>query len=582
MLRKVVFACAVLVSCSSPKTFPADGRGDDSPMQDLDATLNGDTPMKNDGGCGNTCSADLHTILDCNGNKIMDCPQGQACGAGMCMPPCDAANANKSSVGCEFYTFRPRATSYECFAMYVANTWDTDITINVDFAGTKLNVDQFARIPVGTGMSLTYKNLTNGNQLKPNEIAILSLYSGPNQSGCPSPGANAQGVPTVQDVSLFGPGYGRTYHITTTAPIVAYQIDPYWFGGGAVASSTLLIPTSAWDTNYIAVTPTAKNNNCTQPKLDLIGLQNGTQVTILPSTDIMGGNGVASASKNVQVKYSLDKGQLLQFEQDIELAGSIIQATNPIAVFGAQNCVNIDDCCCDSEHQQIAPVRALGSEYVGVRYRDRNPDGMHVESPPWRLVGAVKGTQLTWLPSKPANAPSTLDPGVVINFKDPGYWVVKSQDDQHPFYLGHHMTGGNGPWMMNGYGPGDPEWMNTVPPAEWLPTYVFFMDPTYKDSSLVFLRKKQSDNTFKDVTLDCKGTLSGWTAIGSTDYEYARLDIEINNAAVPPCDTGLHVAKSLAPFGLNIWGWAHDSSYGYPAGMSVKAINQVVVPPNPN
>ncbi len=582
MLRNaLVLGAIVSLGCGTKPPFDMDAGDTDSSMMDFDATLNTDGRM--DASCTtNGSSADLHTILDCNGNKIMDCPPTQACGAGMCMPPCDAAKANKASIGCEYYTFRPRATSFECFAMYVANTWNAPITIDVDFAGTKLNVSQFARIPVGTGTSLTYKNLTNGNQLQPNEVAILSLYAGPNSSGCPSAGANMQGMPTAADVSLTGPGYGKTYHVTTTAPIVAYQIDPYSFGGGAVASSTLLIPTSAWDTNYIAVTPWPKITNTTQPKLDLIGFEDGTMVTILPSADIIGGNGVANATQNKPQTYTLNKGQLLQFEQDIELTGSVIQATKPVAVFGAQNCVNIAACCCDSENQQIAPVRALGSEYAAVRYRDRLDDGMHVESGPWRIVGAVKGTTLTWLPSKPMTAPSTLDVGQVVDFRDPGYFVVKSQDDNHPFYLGNHMTGGNGPWLFNNYGPGDPEWMNTVPPAEWLPAYGVFMGPSYKDSSLVFLRKKQGDGTFKDVKLDCKGTLTGWKAISGTDYEYARLDIVIANVPQLGCDTGLRTASSTATFGLNVWGWSHDSSYGYPAGMSVKAVNQVVVPPNPN
>jgi hypothetical protein len=45
--------------------------------------------------------------------------------------------------------------------------------------------------------------------------------------------------------------------------------------------------------------------------------------------------------------------------------------------------------------------------------------------------------------------------------------------------------------------------------------------------------------------------------------------------------------KSAAPFGVTVWGWGtlgvnpstHDVSYAYPAGASVKAVNQVVVPP---
>ena len=37
----------------------------------------------------------------------------------------------------------------------------------------------------------------------------------------------------------------------------------------------------------------------------------------------------------------------------------------------------------------------------------------------------------------------------------------------------------------------------------------------------------------------------------------------------------------VVTFGLTIWGYDHYASYAYPAGMSVEAINTVVVPPVP-
>lgn len=58
---------------------------------------------------------------------------------------------------------------------------------------------------------------------------------------------------------------------------------------------------------------------------------------------------------------------------------------------------------------------------------------------------------------------------------------------------------------------------------------------------------------------------------------------------VGSCSTGRHEIKSDAPFGLWIWGWGTPEttsqtawvSYGYPGGMNVQPINQVVVPPVP-
>jgi hypothetical protein len=41
----------------------------------------------------------------------------------------------------------------------------------------------------------------------------------------------------------------------------------------------------------------------------------------------------------------------------------------------------------------------------------------------------------------------------------------------------------------------------------------------------------------------------------------------------------VHRATSDAPFGLTVWGWDLYTSYAYPAGMSVKPINDVQVIP---
>jgi IgGFc binding protein len=45
---------------------------------------------------------------------------------------------------------------------------------------------------------------------------------------------------------------------------------------------------------------------------------------------------------------------------------------------------------------------------------------------------------------------------------------------------------------------------------QFLARYVFFTDPTYGTTSVVLTRAKDKSG-FADVTLDCIGTISGWT-----------------------------------------------------------------------
>src|SRR4029079_18551555 len=102
---------------------------------------------------------------------------------------------------------------------------------------------------------------------------------------------------------------------TADYPVVAYQIDPYGGGQAAMTSATLLLPTSAWDTNYIAINayksaePDFLGGN---PSLDILAYQDGTDVKILPNVNIVAGTNVLPGTANTTVTYTLNKGEFLQ------------------------------------------------------------------------------------------------------------------------------------------------------------------------------------------------------------------------------------------------------------------------------
>ncbi|HVY47673.1 MAG TPA: IgGFc-binding protein, partial [Minicystis sp.] len=396
------------------------------------------------------------------------------------------------------------------------------------------------------------------------------------------PGGVTPGV--SQDVSVTGTGYGHAFHVTTSAPVAAYDMFPYGGATSYVSSATLLVPTPAWGTNYVAADgfqeDPALASDGGKPFVQVVAAEDGTNVTISPTAAIVGGSGVPPTAQGSPITYVLARGQVLQLLQDSELAGSPISADKPVSVWGGSGCMNIPiaSYACDSAHQQLLPVSALGHEYVAVRYRDRGAGAN--ESVPWTLVGAVDGTTLAYDPAPPQGAPTTLAQREMQRFMTSDAFVVKSQDDQHPFYVAGHMTGWTYP-MPNPNEDGDSEYVSVIPPEQWLPYYLFLSDPTYGNTNLVFVRKKQKDGFFADVTLDCAGTLSGWQPIGAGDYEYTRFDLTLGGAPQGGCDNGVHTAKSDAPFGLTVWGFDFAVSYAYPAGMSTQPINTVVVPPNP-
>jgi IgGFc binding protein len=535
--------------------------------------------------CNNTCSNDLKNVVDCYGNIVTPCTVDQGCADAKCIDdPCKAAEESKSSYGCDYWALktalRPQADG-ACFAAFVANTWGKPVHLKVDRGGAVLAPETFTYIPSGQGQAVTYTPYNAAKGLDVGEVAIMFLARkkmGGSVVDCPKPAALST------EAGVVGTGRGSAFHITSDYPVVAYQIDPYGGGQAAVTSATLLLPTSAWDTNYIAINayksaePDFAGGN---PSLNILAYQDGTDVQILPKVNILAGPSVVPAVANTSVTYKLNKGEYLQITQPQELTGSPILSTKPIGVFGASTCMTVpigkNDC--DSAQQQLAPVKALGSEYAAVRYRSRSTVE---ETPPWRIVGAVDGTTLTWTPKAPAGAPSKIGLGEVAEFTSAGPFVVASQDAEHPFYLGGYMTGGE-----DFMGEGDPDWVNIIPPSQYLNRYVLFTDPTYPETSLVVVRtpSKTDKTKFADVTLACGGILTGWEKFG--DYEYARVELVTKDfMGVNGCTNGRQEMSSDLPFGVTVWGWGNTQqtklvSYAYPAGAGFQPINKVVVPPIP-
>lgn len=555
------------------------GNNDEAPI------LPGGEGGKEGSTCASKCSSDLHSVTDCNGVVTQTCMGSNGCdiSTGTCTNACQAAVNNKQSIGCEYYATQMDQYSGPsvCFVAFVANTWNTPVKIGVDFNGqTIANVQSFTWTPVGFGPSITYSPYNPQAGLPPGQVAILFLagLTGANPQ-CPKPtalGANAM---------LQGTGIGHSFHVTTDVPVVAYEMNPYGGGNAAVTGASLLLPVSSWDTNYIANTASPYTVN--GPSINIIAAEDGTTVTMLPSVALVGGNGLPSGAANTQVKFNLKKGEQAQFIQNADLVGSVLQSNKPIGLMAGNPCMNMPQgtSFCDHGEQMIPPVRALGNEYVGVMYRGRtSPNDPTI----WRLVGAVDGTTLTYTPQIPG-APKTLKRGQMVEFVTNTPFVVKSQDDQHPYELFDYMSGSSWSMLADQSGYGDPDFSVIVPPQQYLNSYVIMTDPSYPETNLVIIRRKDQNDMFQDVTLDCAGVLKGWTKVG--EYEFTRPDLSTGDfQPVGKCSNGRHELTSAAPFGVGVWGWGTPKtgsftanvSYSYPGGMNVQPINTVVIPPTPN
>jgi len=224
----------------------------------------------------------------------------------------------------------------------------------------------------------------------------------------------------------------------------------------------------------------------------------------------------------------------------------------------------------------LAPVRALGWEYVAAPHADRKGGA---DPRLFRIFGAVDGTQLTYEPDGIGAA--TVDLGGMVEIRTDQPFVVRSQGSAYPFSMFTYMTGAG---EIEEGGEGDPDFVRLVPPPQFLTHYVFFTDVTYPFTTLTVVRSRGQDGQFHEVELACEGPISGWQPVGGGDqYELAYVKIVEGWTGMGDCNNGVQQMDSDVPFGVWVWGWGTDAthtgwvSYGYPAGEGVHSINDVYV-----
>jgi len=548
-----------------------------------------------------SCSRDLRSVLDCNGNIARTCPPDLACGNGNCVSPCDAAAINEGSVGCSFTVPGPNTKVHargSCYAFFVANNWTSPATLRFEADGKEQSLDGAVWIPTVKDDVVTYTKLDG--PIPPGGGAVVFVSN--EETGaiywtsCPA------FVKPIFDKEqgIYGTGKGSATLVSSDVPVSMYSMYPYGGASSVVPSAMLLFPTSSFRKNYMVVGAWGEKSDgfgrgmlpnasppLTQaglPTLQIVAAEDDTSIDVRPNVDIIGGNGVSAGRRNAVTTYKLQRGEVLQLMQDNELVGSVIDATKPVGVFGGHTCMFVpsDVMACDLENNQIPPISAWGSEYAVLPAPNRvdlySQGAEKARDPsPIRIVAAADDTQLVYEPAQPEGAPSTLSRGQLGVFFADRPFVVRSQDSDHPLYVASVMTGAA---TVLSTAMGDPEVAMATPTDQWLDSYGFFTDYTYSLSE-VFVTRRKVGGTFHDVELDCAGTLTGWKSI-TDDFEWTYVELTRNGKPrtypAGTCTDGAHRIWSDGPFAMTVWGLARYASYAYPGGTGLRPVTNLHVP----
>ena len=148
--------------------------------------------------------------------------------AGVTTDLCLSASQSASSVGCEYYAVDMDgafAANNGCFVVYVVNTNPLPAHFQVSFDDAPIDLGTYAKIPSGTGRSLTYLDYDTSAGLPSGQVAVFFLAGLPNPGTPTSNAADPVPCPVAPARStlsqMHGTANGRAFHVLADEPVVA-------------------------------------------------------------------------------------------------------------------------------------------------------------------------------------------------------------------------------------------------------------------------------------------------------------------------------------------------------------------------
>jgi hypothetical protein len=516
----------------------------------------------------------------CVGNDVHDCgpdgnpagfvkscdATGQFCIGGECGSGCDAADAQPSNVGCEFW----------------AADLDNEYSQLNDAAGAPWGIVVSNGGQLGAGVVIEVNDAPPGAPVVLREITSFALAPG-HVEEVELPTREVDGSEKGTDE---GPGTwlsSRAFHVRATAPIVVYQLNT--LRNSFSNDASLLLPQPALGTTYrVLGYPTA--NPITVPGLPtpqgipdhsfvtIIGTQPGTKVSVKLGGPIVSGGPIPAGNKGDTIEQTLGPYDVLNLESTGipgDLSGTVVVSSAPVVVFtGGERAIGpldttgmplppdykpSDLCCTDHLEEQLLPVTSYGKKFVVTRSPIRSTGG-YVEPDLLRFMGVAAPTTVkTSLPA-PFDA-FTLQPGEI---KDAWTTTDFTVDATEPLAVAQILVSQMFTTFTNGEG-GDPSLTIFPPVDQYRKDYLFNVPTSWTTNYVVIAAPVGSNVTIDGAAPGACVVAPAGTADGKT-WEARRC----------PIKEGQHHMSGDAAFGIVAYGYGRAGSYAFVGGANVKKI----------
>jgi len=505
---------------------------------------------------------------------------------------CLEAQSSHSYIGCDYW---PTVTANNVWSIF-------------DYAAVVANAGANTANITVTGPGGTMETAT----VAPGGLATIYL-----KWVAPLKGADTDncGVATALPGSVLA--RAAAYHLVASVPVTVYQFSALEYTGqggapgknwGACPGNTicasygqavgcysfsndasLLLPSTAMTGNYRVTGHAGWGAAMLGPTASITATTNNTTVTVKVSStgSVAPGGGIPATAAGGTLTLMLNAGDVAELvggnTDASDLSGSLVQANQPVQVITGMPCLDVPDKApaCDHVEESNLPAETLGQDYIVAQ--PAAPSGAAVGHNV-RIYGNFDGTHLTYVPSAPANCPTTINAGQVVDCGSPlgsvcanpltgapdapcGAGNVVSTDFEikgdHAFAVGTFTLGASivDPSTAAPNQQGDPDQSMAVAVAQFRTKYVFLAPTDYPTNYVVVIAP-----TGTAVSLDGLPVATALTAVGTSGYGVMRVKLGAGNA-------GAHVLTASNPVGIEVMGYGSYTSYTYPGGLDLKYIS---------
>jgi len=563
-----------------------------------------------DTGAAGECSSDgahrchgrtYETCVDANWQTAVECEIGCADGLG-CVDACTEAAASKSYMGCEYWAvdldnavevLGAATTGLTCTQMYGIGVTSTQRVCALGNAVAGLcdppddhcpmsytcqqkavcvldaQHSPFAIVvsnPWATPVEVT---ITGAN----NATIVKTVPAGQVETIFPQQGA-------IPDQSLDGTGKARTaYRVIATQPIVAYQFNPLDNVDVFSNDASLLIPRSAFDSEYYGITwPTlgrraepVRSAHDYHGYVTIVAWQDGTEIEVTASAPVMASATQPAIPQGTEVTFTLDAFDTLNLEAygpAGDLTGTRVHSLDgstfgmfvghEASAFGEDtppdNKNTRGPCCADHLEEMAFPTSTWGKSFAIARSELRTNENDVI-----RVLAQRPSTSVTFNP-----APSAVLAGDCTSLDAGTYCTVQIARDTaiestQPILVGHYLEsaiwngGGNGAPPTT-VGSGDPSMSIAVPMEQYRTDYTILIPAAYDANYLSIATGANGAVTVDGAAVTLEAAAGGFLA--------ARV----------PVPAGQHTIKCPERCGVEVYGYSDAVSYMFAGGLDLRPI----------